>query len=94
MSARTTDSPLLRAAVEDACRLVADDPAVHQAVRWLPRLYARCKALEDLLQVTDRYLRFGMPEAELAAMRRLVEHLREQALVSHEADAPGDTLPL
>lgn len=40
-------------------------------------LHQRCADLEALLVLVDRYLRFGMPEHELAQMRRLADRLRE-----------------
>ena len=44
-------------------RAEGNDP--RHIARSLRYLYARCRGLEDLLQTTDRFLRFGMPEHEL-----------------------------
>lgn len=69
-----------------------DDP--HHVARWLQYYHRRCQSMEDLLHVTDRFLRFGMPEAELTAMRQLVARLREDELAAGDSDEVDGTLPL
>ncbi|MCP5431532.1 MAG: hypothetical protein H6962_15950 [Chromatiaceae bacterium] len=46
------------------------------------------------MQVTDRYLRFGMPEHELSQMRLLVGRLREPQLAADDSDEVDSTLPI
>jgi len=76
----------------EAMRAEGNDPRnIAMSLRYL---YERSQGLEALLQIADRFLRFGMPEHELSEMRRLVDQLREGELSaedSHEVDA---TLPL
>ena len=67
---------------------------VHHVTRLLSYLYQRCESLEQLLEVTDRYLRFGMPEAELSKMRRLVDALRQEEPLERRAGRTERTLPL
>ena len=57
-------------------------------------LQQRCMALESLLTVTDRYLRFGLPEHELSQMRLLVGRLREAQLAATDSDEVDATLPI
>lgn len=75
-----------------AMREEGNDPRhIATSLRYL---YERSSQLEALLQVTDRYLRFGMPEHELSDMRRLVNHLRENELSAVDSDEVDSTLPL
>jgi hypothetical protein len=66
----------------------------HGVARWLEHYQRRCDGLEALLRVTDRYLRFGMPEHELSEMRLLVSRLREGERPPERAGEVDDTLPL
>ena len=76
----------------EAMRGGGNDPRhIAQSLRFL---YERCRQFEALLQVTDRYLRFGMPEHELSEMRRLVGQLREDQLAAEDSNEVDATLPL
>ena len=81
----------LKEALAAAVQMREENTDTHHVAKWLRRYHRRCQALEQLLLVTDRYLRFGMPEHELSEMRVLVSHLRETA-----ADEPevNDPLPI
>ncbi len=57
-------------------------------------LHQRCADLEQLLVLVDRYLRFGMPEQELAQMRRLVDRLREDGARGARSERHEGDLPL
>jgi len=94
MSVRKPDPEELKTALAgaEAMRAEGNDPR-HIALS-LRFLYGRCRQFEDLLKITDRYLRFGMPEHELSEMRRLVAHLREDALSEEDSDEVDGTLPL
>lgn len=94
MNIRQPDAEALEIALKGAeeMRVAGNDPR-HIALS-LRFLYQRCRQLETLLQVTDRYLRFGMPEHELSEMRRLVGQLREDELSSGDSDEVDATLPL
>jgi len=83
-----------RAAREAAARQLesGDDPS--HVAECLLDLVERQKDLEALLSYTDRYLRFGMPEHELAAMQRLVDQLREDQAAVDERDSPDTPLPI
>ena len=62
----------------DAARRMRDfgvDP--HPLAQSLLYLDERNQRMGDLLQAVDRYLRFGLPETELAKLRRNVQLLRE-----------------
>ena len=73
-------------------RTVGDDP--HRVAKWLRHYHRRCQGLEELLLITDRYLRFGMSEHELSAMRVLVAHLRESELAAADSDEVDSTLQM
>ena len=73
-------------------RVGGNDPR-HIAL-CLRYLHERCLGLEELLQVTDRFLRFGMPEYELTDIRRLVAQLREDELAAEGSHEMRSTLPL
>ena len=94
MTAHRPDAEELKVALAGAeeMRAQGNDPS-HIALT-LRYLYQRCHQFEALLQVTDRYLRFGMPEHELSEMRRLVGHLREDELAAEDSDEVDATLPL
>jgi hypothetical protein len=79
-------------AAAEALREEGNDP--RHIARALSYLYSRNQELEELLQLADRYLRFGMPEHELSEMRRLVDRLREPT--GGAGGDPGDheSLPL
>ena len=94
MSLHPPEPDDLKEALSAAARMreEADDP--HHVAKWLDYYHRRCHGLEDLLHATDRYLRFGLPEHELAEMRLLVERLRAS---DWNADYRGTTespLPL
>jgi hypothetical protein len=75
-------------AAAESMREEGNDP--RHIARALSYLYSRNQELEELLQLADRYLRFGMPEHELSEMRLLVEHLHDPT-----SGAGGDeSLPL
>lgn len=57
-------------------------------------LHQRCADLEQLLVLVDRYLRFGMPEQELAQMRRLADRLREDGARGARSERHEGDLPL
>lgn len=94
MSSHKAEPGALKAALVAAeqMRLKNTDPA--GVAHWLLRVHRRSRDLEDLLQVTDRYLRFGMPEHELSEMRRLVSRLRESELTAEDSDEVDSTLPI
>lgn len=81
-------------ALAAAARMRAEDADPHGVARWLDHYQRRCDGLEVLLRVTDRYLRFGMPEHELSEMRLLVSRLREGERSPERAGEVDDTLPL
>ena len=74
---RRPDADALGIALAAAEALREEDNDPRHIARALSYLYSRNQELEELLQLTDRYLRFGMPEHELSEMRRLVERLRD-----------------
>ncbi|MDJ0739339.1 MAG: hypothetical protein QNJ91_06460 [Gammaproteobacteria bacterium] len=84
----------LKAALAAAQAQREGDADPDGVAEWLLRQHGRCEALESLLLVVDRYLRFGMPEHELTEMRVLVEHLREHDLAADHSDEVDSTLPL
>jgi hypothetical protein len=84
----------LRQALAAAARMRAEDADPHGVARWLQHCQRRCEGLEALLRITDRYLRFGMPEHELSEMRLLVSRLREAERSPERASEVDDTLPL
>ena len=77
-----------------AARALREAGADSEHLGWaLECLHQRCADLESLLVLVDRYLRFGMPEHELAQMRRLADRLREHGASGarsggHEGDLP------
>jgi len=76
----------------EAMRAEGNDPRhIAMSLRYL---YARSQGLEALLRITDRFLRFGMPEHELSEMRRLVDRLREGELAAEDSYEVDATLPL
>lgn len=68
----------LELALSAAERMRERDVDPHHLARALLYLHQRNERLEEVLQRTDRYLRFGMAEAELAQLRKLVQRLREE----------------
>ncbi|MGB5450591.1 MAG: hypothetical protein WBM71_02360 [Sedimenticolaceae bacterium] len=79
-------------AASEQMRAEGNDP--RHIARSMRYLYSRCRGLEDLLQTTDRFLRFGMPEHELSEMRRLVDRLRESGAAADDSHEVDRTLPL
>jgi len=79
-------------AASEAMRAEGNDP--RHIAKSLRYLYERCEGLEELLQITDRFLRFGMAEHELSEMRRLVNHLRENESRPEDSRDVDSTLPL
>lgn len=75
-------------ATADRMRELGVDP--HGLALSLHYFADRCAGLELLLELVDRYLRFGMPEHELSRLRVVVEQLREQ---DERGDAE-DPLPI
>ena len=90
---RPTDSAF-NGALDAAERLRETDADPHHIAASLQYLLARNRLLETLFTVTDRYLRFGMPEHELSEMRRLIEHLREETGVADDPNDVEATLPI
>lgn len=66
----------------------------HHLAHALLYLRQRNGQLEELLRHADRYLRFGLPEKELAQLRRLVQRLREEdeRLERDAVDLPSSML--
>lgn len=87
-----TDELGIALAAAGALREEGNDP--RHIARALSYLYSRNQELENLLQLTDRYLRFGMPEHELSEMRRLVERLRDSTGNADGNDGGDEPLPL
>lgn len=56
----------------------------HHIAHCLVYLCERHQGLERLLDQTDRYLRFGMGDRELSAMRKTVDKLRAEAIERKE----------
>ena len=94
MSIHRPDKEELRIALAGAEQMRAEGNDPRHVARSLRYLHYRCQRLEALLQVSDRYLRFGMPEHELSEMRRLVSQLREDELSAADSDEVDATLPL
>jgi hypothetical protein len=94
MNLKRPSAEAYRQALDAAARMSDADVDPHSLAASLRYLHARSASLEALFHVTDRYLRFGMPEHELTEMRQLVAQLREEQLA---ADGSGDvdaTLPI
>ena len=94
MSIRNAESEELRSALAASEQMRAEGNDPRHIAKSLRYLYQRCQGLEELLQITDRFLRFGMPEHELSEMRRLVGRLRENALAARDSHEVDRTLPL
>ena len=94
MTIHKPDSTELAIALAGAeeMRVGGNDPR-HIAL-CLRYLHERCQGLEELLSITDRFLRFGMPEHELTEMHRLVARLREDEPDAESHHEVGATLPL
>lgn len=94
MKIHKPDSTELEIALAGAeeMRVGGNDPR-HIAV-CLRYLHERCRGLEELLLITDRFLRFGMPEHELTEIRRLTAQLREEEPDTEGRHELGATLPL
>lgn len=88
---RRPDADALGIALAAAEALREEDNDPRHIARALSYLYSRNQELEELLQLADRYLRFGMPEHELSEMRRLVERLRDP---TGGARGDDESLPL
>lgn len=94
MSTRRPSTEDYRQALAAAERMRDADVDPHHIALSLLYLDARAEQYEALLTVTDRFLRFGMPEHELAEMRHRVEQLRESRLAAEDADEVDATLPI
>ena len=68
----------LETALEAAERMRERDVDPHYLAHSLLYLYQRNQSLEEVLRRTERFIRFGLPESELAHLKRLVQRLREQ----------------
>ena len=88
------DPDELDAALQAAEAMRAEGADPHHLALAMRYLRQRCQALEALLRVTDRYLRFGMPEHELTEMRQLVQRLREAESSDQKGDEVDATLPI
>jgi len=84
----------LKIALAGAEQMRAEGADPRHIAKTLRFLYERNQGLEELLQISDRFLRFGMPEHELSEMRRLVSHLREDELSAQGSGEVDATLPL
>ena len=91
---RKPDADELKAAMQAAEAMRAENADPHHVALALRYLQRRCEALEALLRVTDRFLRFGMPEHELSEMRQLVHRLREAELTDGHGGEVNGTLPI
>jgi len=91
---RRPDDERLKAALAAIDRLAEEGADPEHIASVMHYLHERCSGLESLLMLTDRYLRFGMPEHELSQMRRLVEQLREPDLASGHSHEVDGTLPI
>ena len=81
----------LNAALEAAERMKAGAVDPHHLAHCPLFLWNRHQGLERLLDQSDRYLRFGMDERELSAMRKTVDKLRSEAI---ERNEKLDVLPI
>jgi hypothetical protein len=68
----------LETALDAAERMRERDVDPHYLAHSLLYLYQRNQVLEEVLRRTERFIRFGLPEAELAHLRRLIQRLREE----------------
>ena len=91
---RRPDADALGIALAAAEALREEDNDPRHIARALSYLYSRNQELEELLQLADRYLRFGMPEHELSEMRRLVERLRDPTGGARGDRDDDESLPL
>jgi len=78
MSLHRPSEDAIATALGAAQQMRADNNDPHHIALALQYLQSRCHDLEALLEQTERYLNFGMPEPELSQMRMLVTRLREQ----------------
>ena len=91
---RRPDAEQLGIALAAAAALREEGNDPRHIARALSYLYSRNQGLEELLQLADRYLRFGMPEHELSEMRRLVERLRDPTGGAGGGRGDDESLPL
>ena len=61
----------------------------HRMAHCLLYLQQRNGRLEEVLRRTERYVRFGLAEQELAQLRRLIQQLREEQEHLDDADLDG-----
>ncbi len=94
MNVRRPNADELDMALNAAERMHAQNVDPHHLALSLRYLHTRCQQLEDLYQLIDRYLRFGMPEHELSELHRQVGRLRESDLAADRDRGIDDTLPL
>lgn len=94
MSLRHADPDDLKEALVAAEQMHSEGDDIHHVAKWLRHFHRRCQGFEELLTVTDRFLRFGMPEHELSRMRVLVARLREGELAAEDSDEVDSTLPI
>ena len=94
MSVRRPTAEELDIALAAARRMRERDVDPHHLGTGLLFLHARTQQLENLYQLLDRYLRFGMPEHELTELHRLVGKLREADLSTEHERSIDNTLPL
>ena len=91
---RRPDADALGIALAAAAALREEGNDPRHIARALSYLYSRNQELEELLQLADRYLRFGMPEHELSEMRRLVDRLRDLGMRADGSDGGDAPLPV
>lgn len=94
MSLQHHETDDLQEALAAAEQMRAEGRDTHHVAKWLRHYHRRCRELDQLLMLTDRFLRFGMPEHELSAMRRLVDRLREDGQADIRGEAVDSPLPL
>ena len=94
MTVRRPTAEELGIALDAAQRMHDQDIDPHHLALSLRYLHARCQSLEDLHQLIDRYLRFGMPEHELSELHRHLGRLRESDRAADRERGIDDPLPL
>ena len=82
----------LEKALAAAQRMRANDVDPHHLAQAVLYLHERNQRLEEVLKYTERFIRFGMAEPELAQLRRLVQRLREEGGRQDGGDADNSML--
>ncbi len=79
----------LEKALAAAQRMRSNAVDPHHLAHAVLYLHERNQRLEKVLKYTERFIRFGMAEPELAQLRRLVQRLREDG--GRQEDGGPDT---